>query len=186
MDLVESIIQPKPLPSTLFHTRRAVMPPPGSRAVWSRPLEDEKNVNSVIEYSLFIGEQRDRRLKNLLTVFAQLTEEPAFDQLRTKEQLGYIVFSGYRYSATSMAYRVIVQSERSAPYLESRIEEFLRNFRQKLETQTEKEFQDHVKAVILRLTEKLKNLNNESSRLWDRIGSEVYDFEASESYLSGT
>lgn len=78
-----------------------------------------------------------------------------------------------------MSYRIIVQSERSAPYLESRIEDFLQNFKQKLDGYTDKEFQGHVKAVILRITERLKNLNQESNRLWNRIGNEVYDFEQS-------
>lgn len=60
------------------------MPPPGSRHVWTRPLKDEKNVNSVIEYSLFIGEQTDRKLRNLLAVFAQLAEEYVSSLLITR------------------------------------------------------------------------------------------------------
>jgi insulysin len=76
-----------------------------------------------------------------------------------------------------MGYRIIVQSERTAPYLESRIEEFLRCFKQKLADMTDKEFQSHVKAVIIRKTERMKNLNQESNRLWTYIGNEMYDFE---------
>lgn len=83
-----------------------------------------------------------------------------------------------------MGYRVIVQSERSAPYLESRIEEFLQSVAQKLADITDKEFQSHVKAVILRKTERLKNLNQESNRLWTFIASEMYDFERSKKSLS--
>lgn len=78
-----------------------------------------------------------------------------------------------------MGYRVIVQSERSAPYLESRIDEFLKSFKQKLADMSEKDFQSHVKAVIIRKTEKMKNLNQESNRLWTFIGNEMYDFESS-------
>jgi insulysin len=76
-----------------------------------------------------------------------------------------------------MGYRIIVQSERSAAYLESRIESFLRSFKQKLADITDQEFQSHVKAAILKKTEKLKNLNQETYRLWDYICSEMYDFE---------
>lgn len=75
-----------------------------------------------------------------------------------------------------MSYRIIVQSERPAPYLESRVEEFLTNFQENINKLTDKEFQGHVKAVILKKMERLKNLEQESSRLWSRIGSEVYDF----------
>ena len=78
-----------------------------------------------------------------------------------------------------MAYRVIVQSERSAPYLESRIEEFLKNFKQKLADMSEKDFQAHIKAVIIHKTEKMKNLDQESAWLWSYIASGIYDFEQS-------
>jgi insulysin len=81
-----------------------------------------------------------------------------------------------------MGYRVIVQSERSAPYLESRIDSFLSSFKQKLADITDKEFQSHVKAVIIKKTEKLKNLGQESSRLWAYIGNEMYDFEQCRSF----
>lgn len=176
IDLVQNILKPKALASTQFNIRRSLIPPTGSRVVWTRPLRDPKNVNSVIEYTLHVGEQSDRRLRMLLTLFAQLAEEPCFDQLRTKEQLGYIVFSGYRYGATTMGYRIIVQSERSAPYLESRVENFLKMMGDKLRDLPDKEFEGHRKAVILKKTEKLKNLNQETGRLWNKIGNEMYDF----------
>ncbi|KAI5780940.1 Metalloenzyme, LuxS/M16 peptidase-like protein [Geopyxis carbonaria] len=176
VDLVESIIKPQPLPLSQYIIRRSIIPPPNTNIVWTRNLQDPKNVNSTIEYVLHVGEQRDRKLRMLLSVFAQLTDEPCFNQLRTKEQLGYIVFSGYRAGTTTMSYRIIVQSERPAPYLESRVEEFLKSFKENLNNLTDKEFQGHVKAVILKKMERLKNLEQESSRLWARIGNEVYDF----------
>lgn len=80
-----------------------------------------------------------------------------------------------------MQYRIIVQSERTAPYLEFRIEALLRSLKQKLADMTDKEFQTYVKAVIIQKTERLKNLNQESSRLWDYIGAEMYDFECGKS-----
>lgn len=83
--MAESILKPKALPVTQFTTRRSVLPTRGARNVWVQPLLDEKNVNSVIEYTLFVGEQTDRKLKSLLTVFAQLTEE--YEALHQLSQL---------------------------------------------------------------------------------------------------
>jgi insulysin len=74
-NLIESILSPKPLPPSQWNIRRSLITPEGGRYVWTRPLMDPKNVNSVIEYTLFVGEQTDKRLKNLLTLFSQLTEE---------------------------------------------------------------------------------------------------------------
>lgn len=77
-----------------------------------------------------------------------------------------------------MAYRILVQSERTAPYLESRIEAFLLSMGSKIEEMTFEAFDTHINAVIKKKTEKLKNLSQESHRFWSHIGSEVYDFES--------
>lgn len=96
----------------------------------------------------------------------------AFDQLRTKEQLGYVVFTGQLLQATTMGYRVLIQSERSCEYLESRIEAFLSGDW----SMSEEDFEKHQQSLLTRLSESLKNLNQESNRLWWYIGSEIYDF----------
>lgn len=61
----------------------------------------------------------------LIELFCQLVDEPCFDQLRTKEQLGYIVSSGTRRSRGVQGFRVIVQSTRDLEYVNQRIELFL-------------------------------------------------------------
>jgi len=176
-ELIESILQPRSLPVAQFAVRRSLILPPGGKYVYSRSLKDPQNVNSVIEYSLHVGDIEDRKLRVQLMLFSQLTEEPCFDNLRTKEQLGYIVFSGTKFSPTTMLYRVLVQSERTAQYLESRINAFLSGYRETLEKMSDKELNGHINALIIKRTEKLKNLNQESSRLWGHISSEYYDYE---------
>jgi len=105
-----------------------------------------------------------------------MTDEPGFDQLRTKEQLGYIVFTGPRMAATTMGYRVIIQSERSPEYLEERINAFLAMFAKSLDNMTEEDFEKHKKSVINKRLEKIKNLDQESSRFWGHIGNEYFHF----------
>jgi insulysin len=123
----------------------------------------------------------DDMLRAKLLLFAQMTDEPAFDQLRSKEQLGYVVWSGARYSATTIGYRVIIQSERTAEYLESRIDNFLIQTGETLENMSEKDFEGHKRSVINKRLEKLKNLSSETSRFWSHIGSEYFDFLQNES-----
>lgn len=86
------------------------------------------------------------------------------------------MFSGARINTATIVYRVLIQSERSAPYLESRIENFLKSYKTTLDKMTEKELKGHINSVIVKRTEKMKNLNQESSRLWTYIGSEYFDF----------
>ncbi|KAL5340647.1 Metalloenzyme, LuxS/M16 peptidase-like protein [Aspergillus crustosus] len=175
-DSVESILKSRALPQSQWNVRRNLIISPGSNYTYERPLKDPANVNHCIEYYLFIGAINDAVLRSKLLLFAQMTDEPAFDQLRSKEQLGYVVWSGARYSSTTIGYRVIIQSERTAEYLESRIDSFLSNFGKSLETMSEDEFEGHKRSVINKRLEKLKNLSSETSRYWSHIGSEYYDF----------
>jgi len=72
------------------------------------------------EAAAFAGRICDEALLELL---AHLISEPAFDQLRTKEQLGYIVFTTVMKSGHFMGLRMIVQSSHKDPvYLNQRVE----------------------------------------------------------------
>ncbi|KAJ5566743.1 Peptidase M16 core [Penicillium hispanicum] len=178
---VETILKGRPLPPSQWYLRRNMVLPPGSNHIYRRTLKDPANVNHCIEYYLYIGIFSDQILRSKLQLFSQLTDEPAFDQLRSKEQLGYVVWSGSRYNATTMGYRVIIQSERTAPYLESRIESFLCEFGSSLESMPEEEFEGHKRSVINKRLEKLKNLGSETGRYWSHVGSEYFDFLQHES-----
>lgn len=61
----------------------------------------------------------------LLELLAQIIAEPCFNTLRTKEQLGYIVFSGIRRTSGAQGLRIIVQSDKHPQYVEKRIDLFL-------------------------------------------------------------
>ena len=175
-DLIESTLKPRPLPPSQWQLRRNVILPPGSNYIYRRILKDPANVNHAIEYYLFVGDNTDKKLRAMLQLFGQITEEPAFDQLRTKEQLGYIVFSGTRTFATTMGYRVLIQSERHPPYLEERIDAFLDKVMLDLDEMSEEDFEGHRRSLINKRLEKLKNLEQESSRLWAYIGGERFNF----------
>lgn len=179
-DLVEKILQGRALPPSQWYLRRNMVIPRGSNFIYPRTLKDPANINHCIEYYLYVGLYSDDVLRSKLQLFAQLTDEPAFDQLRSKEQLGYVVWSGSRYNATTMGYRVIIQSERKSKYLESRIEAFLREFGSSLENMPEEEFEGHKRSVINKRLEKLKNLGSETGRYWSHIGSEDLDFTQNE------
>ena len=175
-NLVETILKPRPLPPSLWHLRRNILLAPGSNYTYPRRLVDPANVNHTIEYNLLIGDRTDRPLKAKAQLLAQMLQEPTFDQLRTKEQLGYIVFSGARISVATTFYRVLVQSERDPDYLEGRIEAHLSRFRAELEKMSDSDFEAHQRSVINRKQETLKNLASETGRLADNIGNEYFDF----------
>lgn len=174
--LVENTLQFRPLPHTQWTIPRNIILPPGSSFTYQRKLKDPANINHCIEYFLYIGDRSDRSLRAKLQMLAQMTDEPAFNQLRTKEQLGYVVWSGGRTTATTFGYRVTIQSERPAEYLESRINAFLSQFGEELQNMSAEEFESHRRSLVNRRQEKLKNLDSETSRFSSHIDSGYYDF----------
>ena len=175
-DLVETILKPRTLPQTQWPIPRNLILAPGSDYTYQRTLGDPANVNHCIEYYVFIGSVIDRAIRAKTLLLAQMTEEIGFDQLRTKEQLGYIVFTGSKVSATTIGYRIIIQSEKPTSYLEERINAFLAFFGKSLEGMSEEEFESHKKSLINKRVEKLKNLDQESARFWNHISWEYLDF----------
>ncbi|KAF2816319.1 LuxS/MPP-like metallohydrolase [Mytilinidion resinicola] len=179
-DMVESILKPKKLPSSQWRIRRSLLLPPGCNFVYERDLRDPANVNHCIEYMLYIGDPLNRQRKAKLLLMAQMADEPAFDQLRTKEQLGYVVFSGPTILNMWAGYRILIQSEKSPDYLEGRIDAFLTQFGQMLHDMKDEDFEGHKRSIINKRLEKLKNLSQETNRFWNHVLSECYDFESAD------
>lgn len=176
-NLIQSSLKPKTLPASQRLTRRSVVLPEGADYRYERTLANADNINHCIEYIIYVGWNVDRATRAKLLLLADLTSEPCFDQLRTKEQLGYVVSSGPLLYSTVAAWRVIIQSERDCAYLERRIDAFMNEYEVQLRDMPDDEFDAHKIGLINKRLEKLKNLNSESSRFWHHVTSEVYDFE---------
>lgn len=176
-DMVESTLKPRTLPRSQWPIIRSLILPPGSNYVYKKMLMDPANVNHCTETWFYVGDRGDRALRAKTLLVDQMIHEPAFDQLRTKEQLGYIVFSSLRNFATTCGLRFLVQSEKTPEYLDRRIEAFLIQFGITLEKMSEKDFEGHKRSLIIKRLEKLRNLDQESSRHWAQISNEYYDFE---------
>jgi len=75
--------------------------------------------------SLFQSGLESSRENVSLELLEHIVNEPCFNQLRTQEQLGYVVFSGLRRSAGTQGLQILVQSDRHPQYVQSRIDAFL-------------------------------------------------------------
>ena len=148
-----------------------------SPLIYAIEILDPGNVNCAIEFYLQTGVYSDKLQRCKLMLFQQICHEPVFDFLRTKEQLGYIVFDGIRKPTGFIGYRIIIQSEKDPIYLESRIEAFLEQMEEKLRLMTHQEFEKHQSSLTLKLIEKHKNLSQEAGRIWSHIQSGYYEFD---------
>ncbi|ORY56460.1 Metalloenzyme, LuxS/M16 peptidase-like protein [Leucosporidium creatinivorum] len=174
--LVENTFAPEPLTPEELRSHRALVVPEG-KYLRRVPVGNPENSNSAIEQFTYIGDIYDDLERAKLSVFATIVQEPLFDDLRAKQQLGYIVSSGSRRSIAFMGLRVIVQSEKDAAFVESRVDAFWEEFKQTLDDMSEEEFDKYKTTVINKKLEDHKNMWEESSHLWLHIHAGWYDFE---------
>ena len=176
-NLVESTLKPKRLPPSQWPTRRTIELPRGSDYRYERVLRNPDNINHCVDYIIFIGDDTDRALRAKMLLLSSMGEEPVFNTLRTKEQLGYVVGSNAMVNITLAAWRILVQSEKECAYLEKRIDSFLVGFEETIRDMPQEEFEAHKVGLINKRLERLKNLNQETGRFWTHITKEGFDFE---------
>lgn len=175
-DLVINILKPRPLLESQNVKLRSYLLPPSTEFYYDIPNKDAKNINSCIEMVYQVGKLIDSRLRVVLQLFATIAHEPAFNQLRTREQLGYVVFSGMRVTRTTMGFRVLVQSERNCIFLRQRIERFLLSLGEILEGYSDEKFNEFVSSLITRKLEKVQNFKEESNEYNTHVMSGYYHF----------
>ncbi|KHJ91514.1 hypothetical protein OESDEN_08624 [Oesophagostomum dentatum] len=117
----------------------------------------------------------------LVELLVQLLREPAFNQLRTLEQLGYIVWTGSRLSSGTLGLQFIVQGPKNPDFVLERIEAFLDKSRDEIVKMPDSEFEEQKAGLITRLLEKPKTLSGRSKRFWNEIECRQYDFDRHES-----
>ncbi|XP_033468874.2 insulin-degrading enzyme isoform X2 [Epinephelus lanceolatus] len=161
------------LPSQLIRYRE-VQVPDGGWYVYQQRNEVHNNCGIEIYYQTDMQTTHDNML---LELFCQIISEPCFNTLRTKEQLGYIVFSGPRRANGVQGLRFIIQSEKAPHYLESRVEAFLCTMEKSVEEMSEEAFQKHIQALAIRRLDKPKKLSAECAKYWGEIISQQYNFD---------
>jgi insulysin len=145
------------------HVHRALVPSRGVNLVYRPLVPSAENVNSAIVAFYYIEPVSDHTAYTQLQLFSQLLSQPIFSELRTKQQLGYIVSSGaLSFNHTHSGFRVVVQSERTGEYLEDRVEELWRTTAQEyLKNLTEEDFAKQRSSLIEKKLERAKNSTQE-------------------------
>ena len=137
----------------------------GCNYVYQTDVPNKDDVNSALSYYCQVGDILDPVLRPTLSLFSQILSEPCFDQLRTKEQLGYIVSSSQWSFTGAMGFRIIIQSERDPAYLESRVEVFFDYMRKMLAEMPEEEFERQKKSLIDQKLEKINRSPKKAGKL---------------------
>jgi len=163
------------LPSQLIKEREVELRDLSSLYVTTNSVHKSSCIENYYQCGL-----QNTKQNMLLELFSQIINESCYNQLRTKEQLGYIVFSGVRRSNGAQGLRVIVQSDRNPEYLDKRIELFIHNLSESLASMDETEFSQHVEALATKRLEKPKKLSVRNGRFWSEILSQHFNFDRDE------
>jgi insulysin len=177
--LCETILKPQGLPQGRLPTQRVVILPPGSNYVYQRPVDDPENINNCLEQCIWTGSNEDFASAATSRLTAAILKEPFYDQLRTAEQLGYVVQSGYGTPWPNSNHFILlrVQSVRPVDYLESRIEVFLTRLGDFIRDLDDSKFEKHKAGLCNQILEKPKTIYEESDEFLGALYSGDYHFE---------
>ncbi|KAK7305523.1 hypothetical protein VNO77_43429 [Canavalia gladiata] len=172
-----------PLPVELRHAERVICLPPSANLVRDAIVKNKLERNSVAE--LYFQIEQDFglgsiKLKAMIDLFEEIVEEPFFNQLRTKEQLGYVVECSPRVTYRVFGFCFCIQSSEFNPvYLQGRIDNFINGLEELLEGLDGDTFENYKSGLMAKLLEKDPSLTYESNRMWNQIVEKRYIFDLS-------
>ncbi|MCQ8877745.1 insulinase family protein [Pseudoalteromonas shioyasakiensis] len=139
--------------------------------------------NAMVVYYQAISSDVSEKI--MMMVLNHLINQDYFNELRTKQQLGYLVGAGYAPFNTRAGIAFYVQSpNHSATTLLERHNEFLAHFISNLDTLDEQQWQQQKHGLKTHIAEKDKNLRLRSQRLWLAIGNQDHKFHMQQKLLS--
>uniref|UniRef100_A0A1B6BXU5 Nardilysin n=1 Tax=Clastoptera arizonana TaxID=38151 RepID=A0A1B6BXU5_9HEMI len=171
-------LQCKPLLLNTFPEIRVCQIPTGKRYCKVQSF-NSNDTNSVVTNYYQSGPKKikDHCICELLILMMQ---EPLFDTLRTKEQLGYDVSCTLRdtFGILGFSVKVSFQIDKfSADHVENRITLFLEGFLKKAKKMSKEEFQEYKETLIKLKQSSDIHISEEVKRNWEEIKVNEYIFD---------
>ncbi|KAJ1880341.1 metalloprotease [Coemansia sp. RSA 486] len=173
---VEEVLNSKPLP--LYKRDEPLVPifDTGHFVVMSSVPDENCRENAVIcQFQCNIG--FDPAQNCIRFLLAKILYEPFFDQLRTKEQLGYLVgVNGKRFQQAKGTISFGLQGSFNPAYMTMRINHFLRNYRQVLIDYEDAELDRTIQSITEAWKENHKSIPDEARAHWEHVVGGDYAF----------
>lgn len=138
-----------------------------------------RNDNAVLRY--LQGPDRSMTSQASLAVLGRMIDTPFYSQLRTEEQLGYVVNASYQPLLDTPGLSLLVQSPGAGPeHIQARMDAFLNDFDERIATLDEAALAPYRDAVSDRLLERDPSLGRLTSRLWYELAYDDTHFNRRE------
>lgn len=176
---VQSILKYDPAKEYEQVKRRVVHLPIDKDIVFRMKHSNPEDKNSAIEVFFQTGAIGNFEHDMKLVLLSEILNKPCFHDLRTIQQLGYMVFEGHRNFANVAGLFIIVQSTVANPdKLLDRIDDFLEKARKgELGAISQTRFDQYKKALSTAKAQPETSLNHQSCAYWQEImnGSNEFD-----------
>ena len=142
--------------------------------------ENDSAVLSIYQYS-------KRSIKDILkcNILSQIINKPFFHQLRTIEQLGYVVNANMVEQNFVCNIAFLIQSPNQGPLeINERIETFLKNYKNRIKDFKEGELNKLKAAVAIVLKQPPQTMQDLSEQYWQAIQNKDFQFTLNEPYLA--
>jgi len=186
-DKVLGVVMPGPPAAPLDVRQQLIKIKPDAAPVvyQAKAYGDEPNSAAVTLFQ--VGKSSDLRSFALCSLFAQSVREPFFDQLRTKELLGYqVAASSTIWAHVTMVYFIVQGTKKAANGEEERIEAFIASLGQKdgvIGNMTEAHFGTLRATVKAAYEEKHLSIYEAEAEVWAQISSEQHNFDLTKNLI---
>jgi insulysin len=174
LDMVLEEIKGQPLPEEQRYQEVVEVLDPGEKMRFSRQIADN---NNSIYYTLQVGE-RNFKDQARSSMVASIVESDFYTQMRTNQQLGYIVWSFQNQVEERLFFKMIIQSAGYGPFeLQKRIEDWMKKSGKLFDDLSDEEFEKHRKSIIVSLEKKGDSIAEVAGDLYYFAVDEKGDFD---------
>ena len=150
---------------------------------WLRSVDIDHSDASLSVYFQGFSSSLDERSK--MALLARILRPRFYNQIRTVNEVGYLVFSGSLNIERTPGLFLASQSSTYPPgEMLGLYDEFLANARSYLENMSMDEFEKIKVGLITRILRKPLKLSDRTSRLWQEIDLKEFDFDTREKLAS--
>ena len=158
---------------------QVVMLPRAGPFVKRLPVEHEDTAVAV--YFQGAGSSMPDRANYAL--LSQIIRSPFFSELRTRQQLGYVVYASNMRILDVPGLIFVIQSPDAEPeHLHAAVAEFLFTFHESVERMPEQEFKQHQAGFVSRILERDQTLRERTERYWRAIDNRDFEFDEHERF----
>ena len=167
-------IKSKPLPEDERYQEVIEVLDSGERILFSQKVADR---NNALYYVLQIGEM-DLLIKAKISLIASIIKSDFYTQMRTNQQLGYIVWSFDARAEDRLFMGFIIQSGTYGPLeLTKRVEAWLSQSKPLFDELTDEEFERYKEGLIISLEKKGDSIAEVASDLYNLITVQKGNFK---------